>query len=43
MATRDIRKALLFMDSTSDDDVGVVVVVDRRPTTVNKNRVELII
>jgi hypothetical protein len=50
MATSDIRKALLFMVSTSDVDDVVVVVLDRRhhsrrrsPATVNKNRVEVII
>jgi hypothetical protein len=50
MATSDIRKALLFMVSTSDVDDVVVVILDRRrhsrrrsPATVNKNRVEVII
>jgi hypothetical protein len=50
MATSDIRKALLFMVSTSDVDDVVVVVLDRRhhsrrrsPATVKKNRVEVII
>jgi hypothetical protein len=51
MATSDIRKALLFMVSTSDVDDVVVVVLDHRrrhsrrrsPATVNKNRVEVII
>jgi hypothetical protein len=48
MATSDIRKALLFMVSTSSDavDVDVVVFLNRRRrslATVNKNRVEVII
>jgi hypothetical protein len=43
MAISDIRKAVLFMASTSDGVVVVFVVVNRRPTTVNKNRVEFII